>query len=323
MSETSSAQHPPAGKGGNQAPQNFAALARRMASWATNGLATALVLVAGFALGRQVLVWWGETPPQPLGAPDGQPSGAVQQQLEFGALATTMRTRPIRGNRDEVVKQLIDLCRPIGRPQTSADDHVSAAERRLLADLALREPAAAGDGWRIDELAEQMPLVVCSTWAGTKTVKRNSSRSRSGTNPVLPVPLDLRIVSIAMAIPADNGAWSGYVFDVSDPLTSPVIEEGPALPPNSRRVLTLRQDDGSVMRTFRGLAEPDAWEKHFGEHDSGSGWRLISGSQSAGGRWQGEFTRPGEKPLRAIVHFEYDGQGWLHGLSLVAPDRQP
>jgi hypothetical protein len=41
----------------------FGRLARRIAGWTANLLATALVLVAGLGVGRQVLVWWYESPP--------------------------------------------------------------------------------------------------------------------------------------------------------------------------------------------------------------------------------------------------------------------
>lgn len=322
MADTSPVERPPAGQGGKQTPRDFAALSRRIALWTTNGLATALVLVAGLALGRQVLVWWREPPPQSFAGSQVQPPDGAAQQLEFGALATTVRTRPLRGNRAEIIEQLAHLCRPVSRPDTSADHPVSAAERKLLAELAGKTPLETGDGWRIDDLGEQMPLVVCSTWAGDKTLLRSSLRSGSEMKSVLPSPLDLRIVSIAMGIPADEGAWSAYAFDVSGHAAA-AANDGPGLPADSRRVLTLRQDDGSVMTTFRGLAKPSVWEKHFAKPDPGSGWHLISAGESAGGRWQGEFTRPGEKPLRATVHFEYDGQGWLHGLSLVQPAREP
>src|SRR4051794_214367 len=39
----------------------FATLARRIRSWTVNLLATAIVLVGGLAIGRQVIGWWHET----------------------------------------------------------------------------------------------------------------------------------------------------------------------------------------------------------------------------------------------------------------------
>jgi hypothetical protein len=308
--------------------RDFGRLSRRIAGWTTNGLATALVILAGLTLGRQVLIWWKETPATPSagGARDGAPAPETGiRQLEFGALATTVQTRQVRGTRQEVLLQLRELCRPAARPESPADASAPPAERRLLAELAGKDPAESGDGWRIDELPQGLPLVVCST-----SVERSSFPSKSkpgaagnGMNSVLPSPLDPRIVSIGLAVPGREGQWTAYAFRVDGAASAASGDTAIPLPPGSRTVMTVRQPDGSVLTTFRGISEASAWEQHFRTAPPEKRWRILGNPLKADVRWQAEFVQGGAKPLRAQVHFEYDGQGGLHGLVLVSPAGEP
>lgn len=282
----------------------YGQLARRVAGWTTNGLATALVLLAGLTLGRQVLIWWQEAP-----AESALPSPAADvaaRQLEFESLATTVQSRTIRGTRAELLQKLRDLCRPAKRPQAMQDPSPSDAERRLLAELAAKEPAEVGDGWRIDELPQQLPLVVCSTWAGPQRTARA-------------LPLDLRIVSIGLAIPSEKDEWTAYAFRLGG-ATAPAVGQSLPLPPESRRVMTVRQSDGGQVTAFRGLAEPARWQRHFLEAPTQQGWQVVRRGELDRGRWQAEFTRQRPQKLKATVHFEYDGQGRLSGLVHVQPE---
>lgn len=223
-----------------------------------------------------------------------------------------------------MLQVLRELCRPATRPESSTGPHADAAEQKLLASLAGKEPAESGDGWRIDEAPQGLPLVICSTH-----VERNSFRSKrtsagnSRANPVLPAPLDLRIVAIGLATPGENDQWTAYAFRVDGRAAASDSHLKLPLPAGSNSVMTLRQPDGSVLTTFRGAGEPAAWEEHFRTRLPQDGWRIEGDPATAHGRWQAEFGKAGAKPLRAQVHFEYDGQGGLHGLSLVAPDSEP
>jgi hypothetical protein len=285
------------------------------------------VILAGLTLGRQVLIWWRETPAAPpAAAARDRPTSpeAEQRQLEFGALATTVQTRQVRGSRQELLRILRDMCRPASRPGSRSTAPAEPAERRLLAELAGKEPAESGDGWRIDELPQGMPLVICST-----TVERNSFRSRNnsdagnGMNSVLPSPLDPRIVSIGLAVPGGQDQWTAYAFQVDGALPAAADDAAFPLPEGSRKVMALRQADESILTTFRGISEAAAWEQHFRTVPQEMGWRIVDYPPQAKGHWQAEFVREGPKPLRAQVHFEYDGQGGLNGLSLVAPAGKP
>jgi hypothetical protein len=291
--------------------RDFGRLSRRIAGWTTNCLATALVILAGLTLGRQVLIWWRETPEAPPAADArDRPTSpeAEQRQLEFGALATTVQTRQVRGSRQELLRILREMCRPASRPGSRSTAPAEPAERRLLAELAGKDPAESGDGWRIDELPQGMPLVICST-----------SVPRTGTNSDLPAPLDPRIVSIGLAVPGGQDQWTAYAFQVDGASPAAANDAAFPLPEGSRKVMALRQADESILTTFRGISEAAVWEQHFRRVPPEMGWRLVGNPPQAKGHWQAEFVREGPKPLRAQVHFEYDGQGGLNGLSLVSP----
>lgn len=325
MGDPSSAATSPPDPGRANAGQDFNSLARRIAGWTNNGLATALILVAGLTFGRQVLVWW-RAEPAPPAARSAVPPELEDglKQLHFGTLAGAIQTRTVRGSRDDVFAALRDLCRPSDRPGASAGSQATDAERTLLSTLAGKQPAESGDGWRIDQLPQGLPLVICST-----TVERDSSRSRStgerpgnGMNSVLRLPLDLRIISIGLAVPAADDQWWAYAFRLKGESRAASDSEPFPLPADSIRGLTLTQPDGTVLATFRGQATPAAWEEHFRTRPPEALWQLRRESV-AKGPWHIEFDKPGAKPLRAEVHFEYDGQGVLHGLLLVAPADKP
>jgi len=307
--------------------RDFGHLARRIAGWTTNGLATALVIIAGLTLGRQVLIWWGETPatsPTARARDSGTGPEPEVRQLEFGALATTVQTRQIRGKHQDVLRELRELCRPATRPGSSNSSSASPAELRLLAELAGKVPAESGDGWRIDEWPQLIPLVICSTIAHVNSLpSKVEGISGNEKKSVLPTPLDLRIVSIGLAVPGNEDEWTAYAFRVDGASPATSGESTIPLPPDSQRVMSLLQPDGSILTTFRGEGQVSAWEDHFRTGVHAKGWQIQGHPPKASGRWQAEFLRDGEKPLRAQVHFEYDGQGGLHGLAFVAPAGEP
>ena len=305
------------------AGKDFGRLSRRIAGWTTNGLATGLILLAGLTLGRQVLIWWGQSDSPPVSRPDEHQVQAGPRQIELAALATTIRTQEIRGTRDDALVALRNLCRPAKRPGVRTSAAAGAAEQKLLAELSGQEPAERGDGWRLDQFSQGLPLVICST-----AVERNSFRSQekgnpeNGVNSVPPSPADLRIVAVGLAVPRGENEWTAYAFEV-DGAEASEHNFGFPLPPNSARGISLRQPDGSLLMAFDGSGSSEEWERHFRGQPQKEGWQLAAEPPAAGPRWQAQFRKRLPKPLRADVHFEYDGQGGLHGLLVVSPAGNP
>ena len=290
-------------------PADFGSLARRITGWTANGLATALILVAGLTFGRQVLLWWREEPAAT--SPHKADLASLEdgiKHLEFGALTGPVQTRKVSGSRDDVLAALRDMCRPSERPRAEAGSPLSEAEARLLTELAGKEPAEAGDGWRIDQLPQGLPLVICSTTAGNRSPPK--------------VPLDLRILAIGLAVPAADDAWSAYAFRLGVESPAAGAAEPFPLPVGSTRGITLTQPDGTTLTTFRGQGTPAAWETHLTALPPGSGWQLRANSAPSRRRHY-EFDRAGAKSFRAEVTIEYDGQGELCGLVLVTPENKP
>ena len=308
MADPSSAASSRPDPQGADESHGFARLSRRIAGWTTNGLATGLVLLAGLTIGRQVLVWWKESPPAAANVHREPALDSRPRQIEFAALATTVQSQEVRGTRSDAILALRNLCRPSARPPAPASASADAAERKLLAELSSHEPAERGDGWRLDEFPQGLPLVICST-----SVERNSFPSS---------PSDVRIVAIGLAMPRDRDEWTAYAFGVDGAARQPPPETLP-LPAGSVRGLALRQPDGLLLAAFSGRGAAEDWERHFRTRPGQEGWQILGQPPAAGRRWQAQFAKPRPKSLRADVHFEYDGQGGLHGLVLVSPAGEP
>src|SRR5262245_66416391 len=87
------------------APGGFGRLARRIAGWTANLLATALVLVAGLGIGRQVLVWWYESPPVPpaVATADEQLPSMAPDELRLWTSRGPMTLERVGGDKDAAV----------------------------------------------------------------------------------------------------------------------------------------------------------------------------------------------------------------------------
>jgi hypothetical protein len=291
-------------------PGDFQAVSRRIAGWTTNGLATALVLLAGLSLGRQVLIWWKEAPPEapPMTAAPGEPDGPVE--LEFGGLGQRVQTRTVEGDRQAVLAALRMMCRPAQGAAAGGDRPVGPAERALLADAARKAPAETGRGWRIDELDQEFPLVLCSTQPGKDVAAADGTAQAA------------RILAIGLALPAEEDQWRLYAFDLEGSGAADEARDfGLPLPPGCRRVLTLRQADGRRLACIAGGGELREWVAFFRRELPQQGWQAAHEGKLTDGRWQGKFIYIGARIVEAEIHIAPSAPGKLRGLLVVS--RQP
>ncbi len=180
--------------------RSFAALAKRISSWTSKGLVSALILAAGLAIGNEVLRWWraDKTLPSPAEglavsdaalASDGLGDPAREHQLRFGDSPWAMTCRTIVASKHDALTMLRAACAESirsgdGLPTTPPD----AAEREWLGRIGGRQPVEQEPGrWVLYEL-EEPNLMVVGTRAG------------------------LRVVTWAVAIPGDGGQWTLYTL---------------------------------------------------------------------------------------------------------------
>src|SRR5262245_33891510 len=121
--------------------------AKRVSGWAANLLASGLILVAGLALGRQVLEWWqaDRAATDAKGTSQTADSGDVgnpgaAHRLELGKLPFVLRREALTGDkaaafaalRDAGLRVVSESARPLGR--------AGPAERRMLSHLEGQKP---------------------------------------------------------------------------------------------------------------------------------------------------------------------------------------
>jgi hypothetical protein len=168
----------------------FAALARGISTVTTNLLATAIVLVLGFALGWQVLSWWHDqrqTPAieQVLSTND---SSLLADGREFSTQHGALFVQRVRGGPEAAITAMRASCRRITENQlhTQTLPPASPAERRLLDQL------------RNQPILEESGDVTIYQPPNQELTVAAVSRAQN------------RIVAWAFALPADDGVWSIY-----------------------------------------------------------------------------------------------------------------
>jgi hypothetical protein len=135
----------PAESGGQgQASGGFARLSRRIGGWTANLLATAIVLVAGLAIGRQIMIWWHEAaPPQPVeAAAKGDLPEAAPAEIRWWTARGPLTVEHIQGNQAAVLAAMRRRCleAPIGQIAGQWTAPAGPGEERYVARLANERP---------------------------------------------------------------------------------------------------------------------------------------------------------------------------------------
>jgi len=165
----------------------FGTLARRIAGWTANLLATVLVLVAALGVGRQVLVWWYETPQQQRAAAQGQPlPPETPDELRFWTARGPMSLEHAIGDKDAALALMRRRC--LSFPIGPVEQPIGKGEQRFLEKLAKLAPV---------EQTKELDLHVPS---GEVTMV--VAVSRTGR----------RIAAWSFALEAEPSRWSCYTF---------------------------------------------------------------------------------------------------------------
>ena len=180
----------------------FGRLARRIAGWTANLLATAIVLVAGLAMGRQVLVWWYEAPSPAMAALDGQLPADLPQELRIWTIHGPLVIERVAGSKEAALAAMRRSC----ASANAATAHVAIAgpsETRFVARLAKLAPVEQTKELDLFVPEEQVPMVVA--------VNRQSRR----------------IAAWSFGLEVEDGAWSCYTFCPADAASGTVMKATP------------------------------------------------------------------------------------------------
>ena len=135
----------PAETGGQtQAPGGFARLARRIGGWTANLLASAIVLVASLAIGRQIVVWWHESSPPPAveTAEKGDLPDAAPAEIRWWTARGPLTVEHIHGDEAAALAAMRRRCleMPIGPMAGQWTAPAGPGEARYVERLANERP---------------------------------------------------------------------------------------------------------------------------------------------------------------------------------------
>jgi len=165
----------------------FGRLARRIVGWTANLLATALVLVAGLAVGRQVLEWWYESPPEQAAmAGSEQLPPEMPDELRLWTARGPMSLERVVGDQDAALATMRARC--AGLPIGPVEQPIGPGEQRFLEKLAKTTPV---------EQTNELDLYVPS---GEVTMVVAVSRGEP------------RIAAWSFALEAEPSRWTCYTF---------------------------------------------------------------------------------------------------------------
>jgi hypothetical protein len=189
----------------NAATGGFGLLARRIAGWTANLLATALVLVAGLTVGRQVLVWWNESPAQPVAETiDSSVPPETPGELRLWTTRGPAAISAVVGERAAALTLMREECHRLVAAAAVhqgafPDRDLGPGEQRFLEKLAKMMPVEQTEGLSVYEYLPggDVTMVVA--------VRRD----------------DPRIAAWSFALQAQPTHWSCYSFCPAATLSSP------------------------------------------------------------------------------------------------------
>jgi hypothetical protein len=296
-------------------------LGRRVAERTTDLLAIAVVVMAGFGLGRQTLRWWGAAEPEPV-RPDAAATewGAdgAPVVVGLGGLPFDIIRRELRADAAEAEQALLALVRDSAVTRFSTPP--SADEQALLDHLAARRPEFESPGnWQLHRLGGGLP-----------TVFALRPDRRDGAAPAGVAPGPWRLAAWGLLFPARDGAWTLYVVRpaAANAAHRESAAEGLRLPAGCRRLMELSQPGGARWLAFAGSGDATDWMRHFdavcGEpldaewsrSSLGFGRRFRFRAGGAAGVWQVQFVEQdpstGGSRVKSDRGDEYVGLAVLH-----------
>jgi hypothetical protein len=290
-------------------PWTFARLASRIASWTTRALLSALILVVGLGFGREVVHWWGEEPPPSVDRPAppaiglGEP-GRVHE-VEAGDSPWSFAIESFHGPSDPAREQLRQRCLETALRSPMPNDPIGPAEQEFLRHLGTSQSVVAESaGCKLYDLNYGAPLMAVIRTVHGEPIWQSARR----------------VVTWGLAAQASDDEWSLVTFHPTGREGKGVSEGSLSLPPECRRLLTVRVGEGGSLSTFVAPGRPEAWQARFDERFQADGWKAAFAWQADQPGWHRRFGRSaGARAELLDVHFTPSRDGELTGLVVRYP----
>ncbi|MBM4004231.1 MAG: hypothetical protein FJ295_13245 [Planctomycetes bacterium] len=249
--------------------------ARRLAQWTTNLLFTALVIVLAVALGRNVIYWWKPSATaRPLTEQARDVIGfgelgaeKVSHDIRFGDSPLIMRRDRVRGSIEEAMRRLEDETVRLGVASQTARRGLATLPPEQQSELQRNPPRSSAPGqW--DLYLGTGPLPMAWLVADANTAVEDDAAA---------APQRI-ILAWGLILPygETEDEWGIFAWGASagsDPTSDYLARI--ALPPNSRRMLSVSNPSGAALITFQGTATRENWREFYRDWFARNDWTIV------------------------------------------------
>ena len=233
--------------------------------------------------------------------------------VQFADQAWSLSRQAISGGKEAATTALRARCRQMLQLTRLPDDTPEKAEIDFLGRLATCHPVDQQQGkWRLYQLDDAFPMVV-----GTQAVPEGTGQ-KTGQNLAT---TGHRVVTWGLAAPVGPDAWTLYTFQPggSSDERFDIFPDIP-LPPECRRVLSMRAAGGGVITAFQHAGQAktttDFYDRWFAGHD----WLAVRKWRQSGSSWYARYVASEQDPaLSAEVRFDTNPRGRCGGLLVITP----
>jgi hypothetical protein len=203
------------------------------------------------------------------------------------------------------------------------DAPLSDAEEKALADLENQEPVAQDPGrWQMFENPAPLPMVLVVTPRKINTTPTPLVEPPANSDSQV-VPSGRRVLSWGLAFPRGTQAveappqWTLFVWSPGEDRSASDDPCPFALPPGSRRTMSLRSEEGGAVIAFRGEGEIHAWRQFVDDWAKQNDWRPVGPWNSIHGGWAMRLEHKNKTTLDVQMAAKEDAM--LTGLVTVTP----
>ncbi|MBI5757188.1 MAG: hypothetical protein HZA46_01570 [Planctomycetales bacterium] len=319
---------PPSVPRGKATQNGMARVGRMLAGRTTDLLGIAIILIAGLTMGRQVIEWW-RTDPTKLTAPldDSQHSAltwgdnGASVSLEFGDHPCAIVRRMFHGSHVDALSVLRADCRALLDRPDPPQKPIDASERTMLDQLAKFTPDEEEPGtWQLYQIADAFGVVIGTRNFADRGGQRSDATSDHHPPSTIhhpPLP-SRRVICWGFAFPFSKDNWVLYTFHSASTSVAVAGLPVPTLPPQSRRVLSLRDERGGSVVSLTGVGQSAEWSRFYDAWFAGQKWRRDADWQQVGNVRQARFRPQGdERAATADLQIVEELSGRLTGLLTI------
>jgi hypothetical protein len=276
---------------------NDSALSRRIIRFSSNLLATAVIIILGLTLGRQVLHWWQSTSPGE-GATDNIEVDHLAQladpqwphRITFGELPLAFDRVSFVGSQQQALERLRTRCRELARSEASDSAAWLPASNSVLQQLAEREPVEQGPGWQLVQHVGPVITVVGLRTRPNDATKPADSASQNRVS-VVSWGLGLRATTSRTDEAISDVRWTLLVCSGPGQASGSNAARVIALPPHSKRTFTAEVQGGGALIGFAGPDTSSSYKAFFDRSLNRQKWHAAAGWKQIGQSWHARFAK--------------------------------